>query len=276
MLIPAPDRLGPNRRIYCDLLGPEGATTVCMAHCLSSDSTVWAEQVPPLLAAGWRVLRLDMRGHGGSDNANNDLEGDEIAMADLARDVVAVLDFLGLEKVHFTGVSIGGMIGQQLAIDHAHRLHSALLSGTSPKAVPGPPEMWPGRFAAIGAANSVEPLADDAMTRWFTEAFRPRRPERWRQIRETIAGTTPAGYIAGARAIESFDVLDRLPHVRLPVLVVCGDNDPGTPAEGNRTIARLIPGADYAEMASARHLPMVEYPEDYARIMLAWLESRTS
>lgn len=263
------------RRLHCDVLGPEAAPVLCMAHCLSSDSTVWAEQVPPLLATGWRVLRIDMRGHGGSD-PGSDPGGDTATMAQLAADAVHVLDFLGLEKVHFAGVSIGGMIGQQLAIDHPHRLHSALLSGTSPKAVPGPPEMWPGRFALIGAANSVEPLADDAMTRWFTVAFRSRRPERWRQIRETIAATTPQGYIAGARAIEAFDVLDRLPQVRLPVLVVCGDDDPGTPAEGNRTIARLIPGADYVEMANARHLPMVEYPEDYARIMLAWLESRVN
>ncbi len=195
-------------------------------------------------------------------------------MADLATDVVAVLDFLGLEKVHFAGVSIGGMIGQQLALDHARRFHSALLSGTSPRAVPGPPEMWPARFAAIRAANSVEPLADDAMTRWFTQTFQPRRPERWRQIRETIAGTSPKGYIAGARAIEAFDVLDRLPQVRLPVLVVCGDDDPGTPAEGNRKIAELIPGAQYEEIANARHLPMVEHPEHYARIMLDWLNSR--
>ena len=240
-----------------------------MAHCLSSDSTVWSEQVPPLLAAGWRVLRLDMRGHGGSDPA-----GDTASMAELAQDVVFVLDFLGLEKVHFAGVSIGGMIGQQLAIDHAHRLHSALLSGTSAKAVPGPPEMWPSRFAAIRAAGSVEPLADDAMTRWVTDAFAPRRPGRWRQIRETIAGTSPDGYIAGARAIVDFDVLARLPAVRLPVLVICGDDDPGTPAEGNRRIAGLIPGARYHEIARARHLPMVEYPDLFARLMREWLTAQ--
>lgn len=257
------------RRLHCDLAGPEGAPVVCMAHCLSSDTTVWAEQVPPLLAAGWRVLRLDMRGHGGSDAA-----GDDVSMAELAGDVVAVLDFLGLDKVHFAGVSIGGMIGQQLAIDFPHRLHSALLSGTSPKQVPGPPEMWPNRFAAIRAAGSVEPLADDAMTRWFTDSFKRSRPGRWREIRETIAGTTPDGYIAGARAIIGFDALDRLPQVRLPVLVICGDDDPGTPAEGNRTIAALIPGARYQEMANARHLPMVEYPDLYARLLLDWLIAR--
>jgi 3-oxoadipate enol-lactonase len=264
MLIPL-----PYRRMHCDLLGREDAPVVCMAHCLSSDSTVWTEQVPPLLVAGWQVLRIDMRGHGGSD-----AEGDTATMAELAQDVVTVLDYLGMAKVHFAGVSIGGMIGQQLALDHAHRLHSALLSGTSPKAVPGPPDMWPNRFAAIKAAGSVEPIADDAMVRWVTEQFQLRRPNRWQQVRETIAATTPDGYIAGACAIIDFDVLDRLPSVRLPVLVICGDDDRGTPAEGNRRIAELIPGARYEEMENARHLPMVEYPDSYSQLLLGWLEAR--
>lgn len=259
------------RKMYCDVLGPEDRQVVCMAHCLSSDSTVWAEQVPPLLASGWRVLRIDMRGHGGSDAL-----GDTATMAELAQDVVAVLDYLGMTRIHFAGVSIGGMIGQQLALDHAGRLHSALLSGTSAKAVPGPPDMWPNRFAAIKAAGSVAPIADDAMVRWVTEDFQPRRPGRWKQVRETIAATTPDGYIAGARAIIDFDVLDRLPSVRLPVLVICGDDDRGTPAEGNRRIAGLIPGARYEEIQNARHLPMVEYPESYARLLLGWLEARRS
>lgn len=258
-----------NRRLHFDLVGPDDAPVVCMAHCLSTDGGVWAEQVPPLLAAGWRVLRLDMRGHGGSEAA-----GDDYTMAGLATDVIAVLDFLGLEKVHFAGVSIGGMIGQQLLIDHGHRLHSALLSGTSAKAVPGGQAMWDARFAAIAEAGSVEPLADGSMDRWVTESFRPARPGRWREIRATVAACPPDGYVGGARAIIAFDVLDRLAQVRTPTLVICGDDDPGTPAEGNRLIASLIPGARYLEVAQARHLPMVEHPGLYARIMAEWLAAQ--
>ena len=257
------------RRLHCDLIGPETAPVVCMAHCLSSDSSVWAEQVPPLLAAGWRLLRIDMRGHGGSDPA-----GDKYTMPGLAGDVIAVLDFLRLKQVHFAGVSIGGMIGQQLALDHGHRLHSALLSGTSPKAVPGGQAMWDARFTAIAEAGSLEPLADGSMDRWVTSAFRPARPLRWQEVRATVANTSPQGYLGGARAIIAFDVLDRLPQVRVPTLVICGDDDPGTPAEGNRQFANLIPGARYHEIAQARHLPMVEHPELFSRIMLEWLEGQ--
>ncbi len=259
----------PTHRIHFDLLGPEGAPVVCLAHSLSSDSGVWAEQVPPLLAAGWRVLRIDMRGHGGSKAPPG-----PYTMEELAGDVVLVLDFLGVAKMHFVGLSIGGMIGQQLALDHADRLHSLMLTGTSPKAVPGPPEMWPERFAAIRAAGSVAPIADATMTRWFTQAFRPGHENRWQQVWNMIANTAPEGYIGGAEAIIGFDVLERLPSVRVETLVVCGDDDPGTPAEGNRRIAGLIPGARYQEIANARHIPMVEHPEVFSRILLGWLEGR--
>ncbi len=257
------------RRIHFDLLGPEQAPLVCLAHSLSSDGGIWAEQVESLLAAGWRVLRPDMRGHGGSEA----LPGD-CTMAQLAGDVIAVLDSLGLEKMHFVGLSIGGMIGQVLALDYPHRLHSLMLTGTSPKGVPGPPNMWPQRFAAIRAADSVAPIADATMGRWFTPAFRPSHENRWQQVWNMIAGTSPEGYIAGAEAIIAFDVLGRLPAVRLPTLVVCGDDDPGTPAAGNRQIASLIPGARYQEIASARHIPMVEHPGLFSRIMLGWLDER--
>ena len=258
-----------NRRTHFDLLGPESAAVVCLAHSLSSDSGIWAEQIPPLLGAGWRVLRIDMRGHGGSEHGAG-----PCTIADIAGDVVQVLDFLGIERIHFAGVSVGGMIGQQLALNHAGRLHSLLLSGTSAKAVPGPPEMWTERFAAIRAAGSVAPIADATMTRWFTDEFRPARENRWQQVWNMVANTTPEGYIAAAEAIIHFDVLDRLPEVRLPTLVVCGDDDPGTPAEGNRQIASLIPGARYQEIANARHIPMVEHPEVFSRIMLGWLQGR--
>jgi 3-oxoadipate enol-lactonase len=258
------------RRIHYDLVGPADGPVACMAHSLSSDSGVWSEQVPALLADGWRVLRLDMRGHGGSDP----LPG-AYTMAELAGDVVRVLDFHGLDQVHFIGVSIGGMIGQTLGIEHPGRILSLMLCGTSPKAVPGGMEMWDARFAAIAAAGSVEPLAGDTMVRWFTDGFRARRPDRWLQIRETVAGTTPDGYMGGAYAIIDFDVLDKLPSVRAPTLVVCGDDDPGTPAEGNRRIAGLIPGARYVEIPNARHIPMIEHPETFNCIMMEWLSART-
>lgn len=192
-------------------------------------------------------------------------------MAELARDVISVLDELGLERVHFAGLSIGGMIGQILGLDHADRLHSLMLCDTAPTTIPGGEKTWDDRFAAIAAAGSVEPLADATMDRWLTERFRSAHPGRWQEIRSTVAATSPAGYIGGGIAILDFDVRDRLPGLHVPTLVVWGDEDPGTPPEGNQLIADLVPGAQSHVFPGARHVPMVEYPEAFSSVMLEWL-----
>ena len=188
------------RRLYYTLEGPENGQVVCFTHSLASDGGMWAEQVPPLLAAGYRVLRLDMRGHGGSDPVAGDY-----TMAQLADDVAAALDFLGIAKVQFIGLSIGGMLGQAFAIAHGQRLISAMLCDTSPQTPPGAQDAWAPRIEAVTKANSLKPLADPTMERWFTDAFKPRNPGRWKQINATIAGTTPAGYLGCAAAILNFD-----------------------------------------------------------------------
>src|SRR5580693_2707228 len=109
----------PGRRLYYDLAGPEDGPVVCITHSLSSDGGSWAEQLPPLLQAGFRVLRLDMRGHGGSDPVDG-----PYTMNELAADVAAVLAALGMARVHYIGLSIGGMIGQAFALEHGARLIS--------------------------------------------------------------------------------------------------------------------------------------------------------
>src|SRR5579863_6203553 len=100
------------RRIAYDLLGPETAPTVCITHSLAADGGSWAEQVPALLAGGFRVLRLDMRGHGGSDAVAGDYTMDQ-----LAADVAGAIEALGVAPVHYIGLSIGGMIGQAFALN---------------------------------------------------------------------------------------------------------------------------------------------------------------
>src|ERR1700757_337326 len=170
------------RRLYYDLVGPEDGPVVCFTHSLASDSGMWAEQMPPLLQAGFRVLRLDMRGHGGSDPVAGDY-----TMAELASDVAAALDILGITRIHYLGLSIGGMIGQAFAIAHGDRLISAMWCDTLPASPSGAAALWDERMNTVRQANSLEPLADPTMERWFTDAFKPRKPARWRQIRDTIA-----------------------------------------------------------------------------------------
>ena len=195
MLLP----LAEGRRLYYDLTGPEDAPVVCITHSLASDGGSWAEQVPPLLQAGFRVLRLDMRGHGGSDPVAG-----EYTMKALASDVAAALGALSIPRVHYIGLSIGGMIGQAFAIDHAAKLISAMWCDTLPASPIGAAAMWDERMNTVRRANSLEPLADGTVERWFTDAFKPRNPGRWKQIRDTVAATTPAGYLGCSAAIMNF------------------------------------------------------------------------
>jgi 3-oxoadipate enol-lactonase len=255
-----------NRTIYYDLAGPQAAPVVCFTHSLNADGGMWVEQMVPLLAAGYRVLRLDMRGHGGSAP----VEGD-YTMDALASDVKGALDVLGIERVHYIGLSIGGMIGQGFALAYPARLLSLTLCDTLPGTPKEAAGTWDERKAAVRKAGTLSILADGTMERWFTAEFRGLNPIRWREIRDTISNTAPAGFLGCASAIQTFDYEARLPTIKAPTLVICGDQDPGTPPERNKLIAARIPGGRYEGIANARHLPNVERPEQFNRVMMSWL-----
>jgi len=257
------------RRLYYDLAGPDDGPVVCITHSLASDGGSWAEQVPALLQAGFRVLRLDMRGHGGSDPVTGDY-----TMNQLAGDVATVLDALGFARVHYIGLSIGGMIGQAFALEYRQKLISALWCDTLPASPPGAADIWAPRIKAVREAHSLEPIAEASMDRYLSPAFQAKNPGRWKQLRDTVAGTTPAGYLGCSAAILDFDFEAQLPSLTLPVLVVCGEHDAGTPAAENRRLAGLVPGARYEEIAGMRHFPNVEAPDAFNRIMLGWLDAQ--
>jgi 3-oxoadipate enol-lactonase len=257
------------RSIAYDLVGPDTAPTVCITHSLASDGGSWAEQVPALLSAGFRVLRIDMRGHGGSDPVAGDY-----TMRDLADDVAQVLDGLSIAGVHYIGLSIGGMLGQAFALAYPQKLISILWCDTLPASPPGAAEIWGPRIKAVKEANSLAPIADGSMDRYLSPAFAARNPGRYKQIRDTVLGTTAQGYLGCSAAILNFDFVAQLPSVRQPTLVVCGEHDAGTPAADNRRLASLVPGGRYEEIGGMRHFPNVEAPDAFNRIMLGWLEAQ--
>jgi 3-oxoadipate enol-lactonase len=156
-------------------------------------------------------------------------------------------------------------------LQHGHKLISAMWCETLPATPPGAADLWGPRIAAVRAANSLEPIADGSMDRYLSPALRAKHLGRWKQLRDTVVGTTPAGYLGCAAAILDFDFVPRLPSLRLPLLVVCGEGDAGTPAAENRGLAGLVPGARYEEIAEMRHFPNVEAPDAFNRIMLGWL-----
>jgi 3-oxoadipate enol-lactonase len=258
------------RRIHYDLVGPPGAGAVCFAHALAADSGMWAEQVPALIAQGWRVLRVDMRGHGGSAPPAADTTLDQ-----LAGDIAQVIDALGIGRVHFVGLSIGGMIGQALGLRHTRKVASLMLCESPPASLPRVEEIWAPRIAAVRAANACEPIADATMERWLSPAFRAREPGRWRQIRDTVAATDPAGYLGGIQALSRFDFTKELPSLCIPAMALYGEDDAASSAEENERLAALIPGGRFVPFAGARHLPNVEAPERFNRILLDWLAAQS-
>lgn len=257
------------RNICYDLVGPESGPVVAFSHSLAADLGMWAEQVPALTGAGYRALRIDLRGHGGSTALPAPYTIDA-----LADDVVAVMDAAGIDRCHFVGLSIGGMIGQSLGLRHAGRVRSLMLCDTQTESPADAATRWGPRIVAINQVGSLEPIADATLGRWFTDDFRKQRPARWKQIRDSIVGCTPTGYTGCAQAIGNFNFTGRLGTVKTPTLVVCGTDDPSAAPGESRHVASLFPNGSYDDFPGAKHLPNVEQPDAFNRVLLKWLDAR--
>jgi 3-oxoadipate enol-lactonase len=253
--------------INYDLIGPTDAPVVCMTHSLTSDFGMWAEQVPAILALGFQVLRVDMRGHGGSTPTQG-----EYSMEELAADVVSLLDALDFKSdVHLIGLSMGGMIGQVIAADYPGRLASLMACCTAAK-WQGDTDLMQNRLATVKASGTLESIVAANMERRYGPGYRARRPKRWEALRDTFLGTSLDGYFGCMHACMTHDVVDRLNNVDTPTLVLVGTEDLSTPPSDGQLIASKIKGARYVEIKDGYHFPNVEFDEDFNGIMVDWLE----
>jgi len=254
------------RRIACDLIGDAGRQVVCLVHALGADGGMWAEQIPMLLEAGHAVLRIDLRGHGGSD-----APAGPYSMAGLAADIAFVLRRLDLPPVHYAGLSLGGMVGQALALEHPGLLRSIMICDALPESLPNAAEIWGPRIRAARAAGSVEPLAQATVERWLTREFQAANPQRWQQIRDTIAATSAEGYAGCAEAISDFSHVARLPGLAVRACILCGADDHAVPPAEGRRIAALVPDGRFHAIDGARHLPNVEKPAVFNALLRDWI-----
>ncbi|NVO15156.1 MAG: alpha/beta fold hydrolase [Rhodoplanes sp.] len=257
-----------DRTLSYDLLGPADAPVVCFAHALAADGGMWAEQVPAVLQAGYRALRIDMRGHGGSRPVPGDY-----TLAGLADDIAAVLAACGIARVHLVGLSVGAMIAQAFALSRGPMVESLVLCEAPPRSLVNAAAIWGPRVAAVRQAGTCAPIADATMERWLSPAFRTRHPRRWNEIRATVAATTPDGYCGCIAALSDFDFTRELVRVTAPALVVCGVDDPATSLAENERLAALLPRGRYHAFADARHLPNVEDPARFNRLLIDWLRA---
>ncbi len=249
-----------------ELTGPKDAPVVMLSHSLGSNLHMWDPQVATLSATR-RVLRYDTRGHGQSDVPEGAYTLDE-----LVADVVALLDALGIPEVDFVGLSMGGMIGQGLAIDHPGRVNRLVLCDTSAQM---PAAAQPIVQDRIDTARTLgmAALADSTLARWFTAPYLKRVGPGVEMIR-TIFLTSPAqGYIGCTEAIRRLDYLERLGRITVPTLIMVGADDPGTPVAAAETIHTRIPGSRLVVIPSASHLSNVEQAEVFNRHLTEFLNA---
>ena len=238
---------------------------VTFSHSLACNLSMWDEQVR-VLRDRYRVLRYDTRGHGQTSAPTGAYTLDQ-----LADDLKGLLDGLGVAATHFVGLSMGGMIGQVLALKHPAMVQSLTLCDTTSRYPPGAAAVWEERIKTVGA-QGMEPMVAPTLERWFTPPFRARRKDLMGTIGTMIRRTPAAGYVGCCHALPKINVTERLRDVRCPALVIVGEDDPGTPVEMARDIHAALPVAELAVLCRASHLSNVEQPGEFNRALGGFLD----
>ncbi|MBV1694385.1 MAG: alpha/beta fold hydrolase [Hyphomicrobiales bacterium] len=246
------------------LEGAEGAPAVVLHHPLATNLSFW-DEAASALAPRYRVLRLDARGHGVSEAPKG-----PYTFETLAGDVTGLMDACGIPKAAFVGLSMGGMVGQYLGLQHAARFSCLVLASTTSRIPPEARSLWVDRVVvarASGMASQVEP----AMARWLSAQNRG-RPELVARCRQMIEGTPIDGYAGWCGAIERLDMTDRLGAITLPTLVIVGADDPATPVAASQVIHDRIPGSSLAVIPGVSHMLAIEDPAAFHAALLPFLD----
>jgi 3-oxoadipate enol-lactonase len=242
--------------------------TVTMSHALGCTLSIWDEQARAL-SGRYRVLRYDTRGHGQTGVPSGPYSLDQ-----MAEDLHGLLTGLGIERTHFVGISMGGMVGQVFALKHPRMLSSLVLCDTASRYPPDALPVWEERILTV-VARGMEPMVEPTLQRWFTAPFRKQHHDVIDRLRAMLRNTPPKGYIGCCHAIPRINTTERLAEVRCPALVIVGEEDPGTPVAMARAIHAALPSAELAIIRSASHLCNLEQPEEFNTLLLTFLDRVT-
>lgn len=250
--------------INYELSGKKGAPVVMLSHSLACSLVMWQPQMD-VLESAFQVLRFDTRGHGDSDAP----EG-PYSLEQLSADAVGLLDALNIETVHFVGLSMGGMIGQCLALEYADRLKSLSLCDTAAVMPEESLPIWQQRIDAAGQSGMAGQV-DETLERWFRPGYLQLNPPEVEMIRRQILATPVAGYIGCCEALRRLKYLERLSEIRLPTLIMVGEEDPGTPVAASAAMHAQIAGSKLVILPGARHLSNIEQAEAFNDALLEFL-----
>ena len=249
-------------RLYYTLDGLENAPVLVFSNSLGTHGGMWAPQMESL-AANYRILRYDTRGHGLSSSPDG-----EYTMTALAADVSELMDFLKIQQVDFCGLSMGGPTGLQFALDYPERVRKLILCNTAARV--GTTAGWTERMAAV-AAQGLEALAPSLISRWLSPAFCLRETTATRVLLDMMRRNDEAGYIGNCAALRDADLRGRLKEIAVPAMVIAGTQDCAATTEQGRELAQGISGACYQELDAA-HLSNWEQPEKFNRILSDFLQ----
>lgn len=241
--------------------------TIVLSHALGCDLRMW-DEVAARLAASYTVLRYDHRGHGQSEIVPGPYSIE--AMAD---DAAALIDAQALGEVHFVGLSMGGMVAQQLAVRHPHLVSSIVVANSSSYYDEAARAMWRARIDTV-RSQGMEAIADGAMQRWFTPEFRADRDgsRRVAALRAVLLATDPDAYVASCEAVSRIDFGGTNPRIACPTLVIAGTRDEATPPTMAEAIRSSISGAEMLTLPAA-HLSAVEKPAEFANMVVGFIRS---
>lgn len=248
-------------RLHYALDGDPQQPVLILSNSLGTTLDMWAPQLARL-SARYRVLRYDTRGHGQSS-----VTPGPYSAAQLAGDVVALMDHLGIARAHFCGLSMGGQTGMWLGLHHADRLHRLVLSNTS--AYIGPASNWDARIAAV-EKDGIAPVAEAVVSRWLTPDYAQQHPEVRDGLLAMLRESPAAGYTAACAAVRDADLRSRIQHIAVPTLIIAATGDLPTPPSDSHFLRQQIHGAQYVELAAA-HLSNQEQPDRFSDAVLRFL-----
>jgi 3-oxoadipate enol-lactonase len=244
--------------------GRDGAPWLVLSHSLACSVRMWDPQIAALKDR-YRILAYDTRGHGGTEATKG-----AYTLELLADDLNALLKHVGVKNPHYCGLSMGGMIGQSFALKYPGVFRTLTLADTTSRYPAEAAPLWAERIK-LAESKGMAPLVEPTLQRWFTEPFRKSNPEPVAAIRRLIASTAVAGYVGCCHAIPKINLSARLKEIKIPILVLCGDLDPGTPPAMAEEIHRSAPGSKLVMIKQAAHLANVEQPEQFTRALQEFL-----
>jgi 3-oxoadipate enol-lactonase / 4-carboxymuconolactone decarboxylase len=248
-----------NVRHFYRLEGLNGPPVLVLSHSLGTDHSLWDLQMPDLLRY-FQVLRYDTRGHGASDSPAG-----EYSVEQLGRDALGIIDQLGIQKVAWCGLSMGGAVGQWIALNAPDRITHLILANTSPRF--GDLASWNSRIQSV-RGGGMAAIADVVMQRFFSARTNPAYAT---SLRAAFLRIDPSGYIGCCVALRDFDTRSLLEKIALRCLVIGSETDPSTPwREHGELLAQRIPDAKAIQLPGA-HLSNLEQPRSFTAALLDFL-----